>query len=188
MRLAEIDHRLDGEQHAWLKREPFAGFSVMQDVGPVVEYAAEAMAAEIAHHAAALAFGVALDGSADIAGSGAGLDGGDAPHERVVGDLEQSLRRARDLADAIHAARIAVPAVDDERHVDIENVALFQRTRARDAVADHVVERGADRFREATIVERSRDRAMVHGECKNEVVERLGGDSRLHLIDKEIED
>src|SRR5690242_14031057 len=132
MWFAEIDHRLDGEQHAWLEREPFAGLAVMQNVGPVVEHAAEAMAAEITHHAAALAFGVCLDSGADISGSGAGLDGGYAPHERVVGDLEQSLSCPGDLADAIHAARIAVPAVDDERHVDIENVALFQRTRAGD--------------------------------------------------------
>src|SRR5262249_10524655 len=114
MWFAEIDHRLDGKQHAWLEREPFARLAVMQDVGPVMEHTAEPMAAEVAHHAATLAFSVGLDGCADISGGGAGLDGSDAPHERVVGDLEQPLCRARDLADAIHAARIAVPAIDDE--------------------------------------------------------------------------
>src|SRR4029079_7551201 len=54
MRFAEIDHRLDGEQHAGLELEPFAGFAVTQDVRPVVEHAPQAVAAEIAHHAAAL--------------------------------------------------------------------------------------------------------------------------------------
>ena len=71
MRLAEIDHRLDGEQHAGLELEPFAGLAVMQNVRPVVEHAAQAVAAEIAHHAAALALGIGLDGGADIAGGGA---------------------------------------------------------------------------------------------------------------------
>src|SRR6185437_13087169 len=73
MRFAEIDHRLDGEQHAGLELEPFAGFAVMQDVRPVVEHAPQAVAAEITHYAAALAFGIGLNGRADIAGGGARL-------------------------------------------------------------------------------------------------------------------
>ena len=77
---------------------------------------------------------------ADIAGGGAGLDRGHAVHQRIIGDLEQTLGGAADLAHGVHAARIAVPAVDDQRHVDIEDVALFQRAGSRDAVADHVVQ------------------------------------------------
>ena len=188
MRLAEIDHRLDGEQHAGLERQAFARLPVMQDVRPVVEHAAQAMAAEVAHHAAALAFGISLDRRADIAGRGAGLDRGHAAHQRIIGHLEQPLGGAADLAHAIHAARIAMPAVDDERHVDIEDVALFERARPRNAVADHVVQRGADRFREAAIIERRRDRAVRHGEIEHEGIERLGGHAGLHLIDEEIED
>ena len=105
----------------------------------------------------------------------------------LIGDLEQALGGAGDLAHRIHAARIAVPAIDDERHVDIEDVALLQRARARDAVADHVVERGADRFGEAAIIERGGDGAVVHGELEHEPVERLGGHAGPHLIDEEIE-
>ena len=98
-----------------------------------------------------------------------GLDGGDAAHQRVIGDLEQPLGGARDLADRIHAARIAMPAVDDQRHVDIEDIALFQRTRAGNAVADHVVERGADRLGKAAIIERGGDGAMLHGEVVHQL-------------------
>src|SRR5829696_1438519 len=76
MRLAEIDHRLDGEEHAGLQRHALAGPADMDDVRLVVEHAPEAMAAEIAHHAHALRFDKALDGMADVAGGGAGLDGG----------------------------------------------------------------------------------------------------------------
>ena len=39
----------------------------MQDVRPVVEHAAEAVAAEVADNAAALALRVGLDGGADMA-------------------------------------------------------------------------------------------------------------------------
>ena len=159
----------------------------MQNVRPVVEHAAQAVAAEIAHHAAALALGIGLDRRADIAGGGARLDRGHAAHQRVIGDLEQALGGAGNLADRVHAARIAVPAIDDQRHVDIEDVAFFERAGARDAVTDHVIERGADRFGEAPIIERGGDGAMIHGELEHELVERLGGDAGLDLIDQEIE-
>src|SRR5579859_31439 len=68
VRLAEIDHRLDGEEHAGLERHALAGPADMDDVGLVVEQASEPMAAEVAHHAHALRLDKALDGMADVAG------------------------------------------------------------------------------------------------------------------------
>src|SRR5665811_206610 len=62
VRLAEIDHRLDGEEHAGLQHHAFAGPADMDDVRLVVEHAAEAMAAKVAHHAHALRLHKALDG------------------------------------------------------------------------------------------------------------------------------
>jgi len=44
MRLAEIDHRLDGEEHAGLQRHAFAGPPDVNDIRFVMEHAAEAMA------------------------------------------------------------------------------------------------------------------------------------------------
>src|SRR5271168_3709827 len=78
MRLAEIDHRLDGEEHAGLERHAFAGPANMDDVRLVVEHASQAMAAEVAHHAHALRLDKTLNGVADIAGGGAGFYGCDA--------------------------------------------------------------------------------------------------------------
>ena len=97
MRAAEIDHRLDGEQHAGLEHHAFAGPADMDDVGLVVEQPAEAVAAEVAHHAHVLAFDEGLDGGADVAGGGARPDHRDAPHHGVVGDLDQPLGAAREF-------------------------------------------------------------------------------------------
>src|SRR4029077_11597060 len=66
MRLAEIDHGLDGEEHAGLQRHALAGPADMNDVGLVVEHAAQAVAAEVAHHAHALRLDETLNGMADI--------------------------------------------------------------------------------------------------------------------------
>ena len=116
-----------------------------------------------------------------------GLTARHAAHQGVIGDLEQALGGAGHFPHRIHAARIAVPAIDDERHVDIEDVAVFERAGARDAVTHHVIERGADRLGEAPIIERGGDGAMVHGERVHELVERLGGDAGLHFVDQEVE-
>src|SRR3954451_12997908 len=143
MRLAEIDHRLHFEKKAGLWVYALAGPADMDDVRLVVEHAPEAMAAEIAHHAHGLRLDETLDGVADVAGGGGGLHRGDAAHHGLIGHLDQPLRLACDRADCIHPAGITVPAVDDEGDVDVDDVALFQRTVAGHAVADHVVERGA---------------------------------------------
>src|SRR3954468_5003442 len=71
VRTAEIDHRLDGEEHAGLEHDALASAADMDDVGLVVEQPAKAMAAEIAHHAHVLRLDIGLDGGADVAGGGA---------------------------------------------------------------------------------------------------------------------
>jgi GNAT superfamily N-acetyltransferase len=50
------------------------------------------------------------------------------------------------FADHEHAAGVAVPAVLDDRDIDVDRCRLFQRLVVRDAVADLLVDRGAQRF------------------------------------------
>src|SRR3954451_13576647 len=180
MRLAEIDHRLHFEKKAGLWVYALAGPADMDDVRLVVEHAPEAMAAEIAHHAHALWLDETLDGVTDVAGGGAGLDGGDAAHHRLIGDFDQPFRLARDRTDHIHPAGIAVPAVDDEGDVDIDDVAFLQRAVAWHAVADHVVDGGAGRIAVAAIHQRRRIGAVAEGEVADEFVDLRG---RKALLD-----
>ena len=66
-RLAGVDHRLDGEDHAGLAARAGAGLAVVQHLRLFVEVAADAVAAEFAHHREAVLLGVLLDGGADVA-------------------------------------------------------------------------------------------------------------------------
>src|SRR5258706_10181602 len=71
---AEIDHRLYREEHAGLQHDALTGPAVIHDVGKRVEDAPEPMAAEVAHHRAALlVLREGLDGMADVAPRGARL-------------------------------------------------------------------------------------------------------------------
>jgi len=114
---AEIDHGLDGEEHSGFQAQPVAGLAVMNDVGQGMENPTDAVTAEIPHYRATLlAFGVGLDRVTDIAGGSSRLHGSDAAHHRFVSDFNQAHGFAFHVADQIHAARIAMPAVDDHRH------------------------------------------------------------------------
>ena len=88
---------------------------------------------------------------------------------------------------AIHAAGIAVPAVEDQRHVDVDDVALFKRLVAGNAVADHVIERGAGRFLVAAIHQRGRQRAVIERVFQHQPVDFFGRHARLDMLDEHIE-
>ena len=87
----------------------------------------------------------------------------------------------------IHAAGIAMPAIDDDGDVDIDDVAIDQLLRPRNAVADHMVDRGADRFRKAAIIERRRNGVMGDDVIVAQLVQRLGGDARHDMRCDEIQ-
>src|SRR5690606_12087755 len=170
-RLAQIHHRLDGEEHARLQHRAFAATAVVQDVGAVVEDPADAVAAEVAHHAHALGLDELLDGEADVAEGVARLDLGQSQVQRVIGDVDQPLGAGVDLADRIHAAAVAMPAVDDDRVVDVDDVAFLQNLVAGNAVADVVVDRGADRLCVALVAYAGGDAAVVLGVLVNQNVQ-----------------
>ena len=186
MRAAEIDHRLDGEEHAGLEQHAFAAAAVMEDVGFVVKQAAKAMTAKIAHDGTAFGFGIFLNRGADVARRRARPHGRHAAHQRFIGHFDEALRPAGDIADEIHPARIAVPAVEDQGHVDVDDVAVLERFAVGHAVANDMIERGADRFAIAAIVERRGIGVMRHREIEDERVERLRGDAGPHMLGQEV--
>ena len=180
MGLAQVHHRLDGEEHAGLERRALAAAAVVQDVGAVVEQLADAVAAEVADHRHAGGLDHLLDGIADVAEGVARLDHRQTGLERVIGDLDQLLRPGIDLADPEHAAGIAMPAVDDDGVVDVDDVALLQNLVAGNAVADDVVDRGADGLLIALVAEAGRQGSVVEGELADAVVQFARGHAGDH--------
>src|SRR5690606_8806694 len=187
--LAGIDHRLNGEGHAFLQHHAFARPAVMQHLRLVVVDLADAVPTVLADHAEALRFGEGLDRVAHVAQGGAGPDHPDTAEHRLAGDLDQAPGQHRGLADVVHAAGIAVPAVLDHGDVDVDDVAVLQDLGvAGYAVADDVVDRGAHRLGEAAIADVGRDRALhVHDVVVADAVQLLGGHARLHVRGNDLE-
>jgi hypothetical protein len=154
-------------------------------LGFFVKAPANAVPAKLAHHRKAVALGKLLNRMANVTQMGTGLDLLNAFPHGVVRDLGQALGRNRGLAHHEHAARVAMPAIFDGGDVHVERVALFERLVVRNAVADLVVDRGADRLgvglvATRRVVERSRDAALhIDHVVVAQLVNLVGGDARL---------
>ena len=120
---------------------------------------------------------------ADIAEARAGFDLGDAVIEAFLRDLDQALGVRLRRADMEHLAGVAVVAVLDDGDVDVDDVAVLQDFLVRrNAVADHFVDRGADRLGKAVVVQRRRD-CLLHVDhvVVADAVELAGGDAGLDI-------
>src|SRR5690606_5883908 len=157
---AGIDHRLDGEGHAGPEFHARARLAVMQHLRVLVEDPADAVTAVFAHHRVAMAFGVPLDGMADVAEAHARPDHVDADQQALAGHVDQPAGLDGGFADQEHPRGVAVVAVLDDGDVDVDDVAVPELLVARNAVAHHMVDRGADRLRKAAIVERRGNRLL----------------------------
>ena len=155
----------------------------MQDLRLFVEHFADTVAAEFAHHRETVLFRVLLDHFTDVAQAAARLDDLDGLVHAFLGDLGQALGPHWHIADVEHAAGVAVVAILDHRDVDVQGVAIFQWLVTWNAVADHVVDRGADRLGEAFVIQRGRD-GFLHVDyiVVADTVQRFGGDAGLDVF------
>src|SRR6266705_2955608 len=165
-RLAGVDHRFDGESHSRLETRAGSRASIVQNLRLFVEFSPDSMAAELAHDAVAVGFGMLLDRRADVTEKSPGTHLTDAEPHALVSGLAQPFCLDRRFADVVHAAGIAVKTVLDHGDVDVQDVARLEHALPRNAVADLVVDRGADRLRKGliagrSVVERGRDRLLL---------------------------
>ena len=81
-----------------------------------------------------------------------------------------------------------MPAIDDHCHVDVDNVTIAQRLIVRDAVADDVVDRGAERMTVSAVSKAGGNSLMVDHIFIGESIERRRADARSNLRRQKIED
>src|SRR5688572_4031980 len=86
-RLAGVDHRLHGENHARLQLQARACAAVVQHLWLFVELPADPMTAELTHDREAVLFRMRLDRLSDVTQVGAGSHRTDAEPHALVGDV-----------------------------------------------------------------------------------------------------
>src|SRR5471032_1325744 len=182
MAFARVQHGLDGEDHAGFQLQALARITVVQDLRLIVIHLADAVPAVLANHAEAVAFGNGLNRMTNVAQRGAGTHRTDAGAHGLVSGLDQPPRLRARLADKVHAAGVAKPAVFDDGDVDIHDVAILKHPARRDAVADHFVDRSTHGFREAVITDVTGNGLLhIDDVVVAELVEVVGGDPRLDM-------
>ncbi len=152
---AEVYHWLDGKEHTLLKFYTGTGFTEVEHGWGLVEGATESVSGKVAYDGAAFAFDIGLDGMADVAQISAVSHGADGEVKRSLSDVHEALRVRFDPTDRDGPADVAMPSIDDQGHVDIDDIALAQFLISGDSVANHMVHRGAGCARESSIKERS---------------------------------
>ena len=145
---------------------------------------ADAVAAVLAHHRETGRFGMLLDRMTDIAQGGARAHRLDTAHHRFVRGVDQPLGQHRRRASDIHTAGVAVPTVLDHGDVEVDDVAVLEHLPfVRDAMTDHMVDRGAQGLRKAVVADVGWNRLLhVDDVLVGEPVELLGGDTGLDVF------
>src|SRR6478609_633808 len=174
----EVEHRLDGEGHAGLDDGLVvrSGVVVRHDEAGV-ELEPDAVSGEVAHDAVAEPLRVALDDAADDVDLAARAGGSDAAHHRLVRAFDEQAGLLVDVADEVGRVGVAVDAVDVGRDVDVDDVAVLERPRVGDAVADDLVDARAHGLREALVAEGRGVGAVVEHVLVGDRVELVGRDT-----------
>ena len=103
-------------------------------------------------------------------------------HSASLRDLHEAAALVVDVADEEGGVAVAVHAVEIDRDVAVDDVAVEQRAVVGDAVADHLVDRRAQRLREALVVQRARVAAARDARLVADAVELVGGHADLHRV------
>ena len=179
---AEVNHRLNGQGHAWLEDVTVDGRVMVQDNKAVVEGRTNAVAGEIAHDVVAKALGIRLYNAADDVNLTAGLCCLDAAHSGLLGALYQQSMLLRDIASKEGGVIIAVHAVLIGGDINIDDVPIFNHGGIRDAVADNLVEGYAAGLRETAVAQRGRVSAMVAHVLVRHTVNIISSHTRLYSL------
>jgi hypothetical protein len=111
----------------------------------------------------------------------AGHDRPDPCPEALERDVHETSCVGIDLSDAEGLGVVAVHAAEEDRDVEVHDVAVAQRTVVGDAVAHDLVDRRAERLRVALVVQWARVAAVCDARLVADPVELVGGDARLHV-------
>lgn len=146
-----------------------------------MKQAADTMPAKIADNAVPVPFGMNLDRVTNIAQRIARPCLFNAQHQAFISNVNQPTRLKRNVADQIHAAGVAVPAVKQRGYVDIDDVTVLQRFVAGNTMADNMVDRDAAAMCIATIAERRGHSPARDHEIPDEIVQLASRDTGHHM-------
>src|SRR4051812_27420028 len=141
IRHAQVDHRLDGEDHSWPHDRACFWRRREKDRGFFVKLKADSVSGELADHTTVQDACDVLNGGADVPKSVAWENLCDAGDETAFGGKQDVLRLQRLGANAVHRTGVPEVTVQNRCHVNVQNVPLLQGVLPGDSVTDDLVDR-----------------------------------------------
>jgi hypothetical protein len=177
---AQGEHGLDGERHPRFHDHVVVRVVIVRHDQARVERPADSVPGEVPHHPVAEPPGVRLDHPADGVQRAARRHRADATHHRLVRALDQQPRLLVHVAGQEGRVGVPVHAADVPGDVNVDDVAVVDRRVVGDPVADHLVQRGAQRLRVTAVPEGAGVRAVTDQEVVAHLVQVVGRDTWAH--------
>ena len=172
------EHGFDRETHAYFHLAGQSRMVIMRDLQIRVELGAYAMANEVLHNTQTKPVGMGVNGFPDGIKRSAGAHRVDGVVHAGSGFTNEHGVDVVDVAHQEGAAGITVYAVEEDGDVDIDDVAVAQLATVGDAMANDLVDRGADRLGEAAIVQWAGIPVTGKGLLVDPGIDCVGGDAR----------
>ncbi len=137
-------HRLDRQDHSRPQLQATAAAAVVVDLRILVHAPPDAVSDEVPDDMEPVLFGMLLNRGTDIAEVPAGSHLIDGQVETFAGRVDQLLRPGGDFAHRHGDGAVADEPVEDRTEIEADDVALLHPGAARNAMNDHVIDRGAD--------------------------------------------
>src|SRR5438094_700679 len=179
---AGVDHGFDRQGHPRLEPRRGARRPKVRDLRVLVHLAADAMPDELPDDREAGRLDVLLDRGRDVAQVAAWPGLVDADVQGLLGHLQQAGRAGSDLADADGDADVRPEPLQDQAQVEADQVALGDLAVPRDAMDGLVVDRDADRAREAVVAQEARGGAPLSDQAVGDAIELDRLDPRLACV------
>ena len=177
---AQGEHGLDGERHPGFHDHVAVRVVVVRHDQPRMERPADPVPGKVPHHPVAEPPGVRLDHPPDGVQRAAGRHRADAAHHRLVRALDQQPRLLVYVTGQERGVGVAVHAADVRGDIDVDDVAVVDQRVVGYPVADHFVQRGAQRLRVTAVPERAGVGAVADQVVVAHLVQVIGRDARGH--------
>src|SRR4029453_9970414 len=137
--VADVNHRLDGDDHAGPEHWARVGCAVVGDLRVLVHVAADTVTDGLPDDGEVLPFDPRLNGRADLADPGTAVRGRDPPPDRFARHLDQLLGHWRKRPGPYCHRHVCGEALVGPADIDPHNVAVRYLAEAGYAVDDRVV-------------------------------------------------
>ena len=124
--VTHVDHRFDGEDHAWNQQHTATFLAIMHDVGVFMKCITHPMSTKVSHDGKTVLMGMLGNRISDVANKAVRMTGIYADLQTFLGHIHESLLLWRRLSYNKHTGSIGIVTVKNGRHINVDDITFLQ--------------------------------------------------------------